>query len=431
MVDRASDAAIESRLNEFLAAERRRAEADFPQMLLPTPGRRRDAAPLGLAALAAVVFAAVLLVRPWGDRLPVTPGGEPLGADGIPLSIGGQPVLRGEAIDDRFAEGTAFLAGGYLVLHPTPCDLASPTHSPAPSAGCAEDWRLEDVAAGHSVRVTIADDGATFVRTSGAASVFRVQPVEDGALGAGVRGRVLLIEATVWRQPTKGRIPERASPPEGGEINLALVPDFVGVWGGPTGETIAGYVPKDLLLNPRSEPGGTPENPPQDVPMPVYGEDLTTLVGHMVAGVGFVPLGASPNPPGAFGSPSAAPSGDPWGPLAVTATNAGMDARNEGTLVLTEQCAFLERAGERELLVWPANQTSWSPATAEISFRRSDGQVVAMRHGQRIVIGGGGSSRAEDGLAGEEWASRIDWLVVPDPSCLVDVRFLVSDVLPE
>jgi hypothetical protein len=120
-----------------------------------------------------------------------------------------------------------------------------------------------------------------------------------------------------------------------------------------------------------------------------------------------------------------------WGPLAVTPTNAGMAARNEGTLVLTEQCTFLERAGERELLVWPANQTSWSPATAEISFRRSEGQVMTMRHGQRIVLGGGGSSRAEDGLDGEEWASRIDWLVAPDPGCLVDVRFLVSDVLPE
>jgi hypothetical protein len=430
MVDRASDTAIEARLNEFLSAERRRAEADYPHLLLRKPGSRRASPPLGLAVLAAVVVAAVVLVRPWGSLLPGTSGGDPIGSDGIPLSISGEPVLRGADIDERLAGGTSFLAGGYLVLHPAACDPASPT----PSAGCAEDWRLEDAAGEHSVGVATVGGGATFVRTSGAATVFRVRPVVDGVsggLGTENRRQALLIEETLWRQPTRGRIPEEATPPEGGETNMALVPDFVGVWGGPTGETIVGYVPKDLLFNPRSEPGGTLENPPEDVPMPVYGEDLTTLVGHMVAGQGFVPLGGSPAPSAAFGSPSVGPSADPWGPLAVTGTNAGMDARNEGTLVLTEQCAFLERVGERELLVWPANQTSWSPATAEISFRRSEGQVMTVRHGQRIVLGGGGSSRAEDGLAGEEWASRIDWLVAPDPSCLVDVRFLVSDVLPE
>jgi hypothetical protein len=120
-----------------------------------------------------------------------------------------------------------------------------------------------------------------------------------------------------------------------------------------------------------------------------------------------------------------------WGPLAVMPTNDGMEARNEGNLVLTDRCAFLERGGERALLVWPANQTSWSAATGEISFRRSNGVVMIMRDGQRIVLGGGGSSRAEDGLTAEQWADRINWVAAPDPGCVVDVRWLVSDVLPE
>lgn len=423
MVDRASDTAIEARLNEFLSAERRRAEADYPHLLLREPGSRRASAPLGLAVLAAVVVAAVVLVRPWGSLLPATSGGDPIGSDGIPLSIGGEAVLRGADIDERLAGDTSFLAGGYLVLQPAACGPASP----APSAGCAEDWRLEDAAGEHAVRVRTV--GATFVRTSGAATVFRVEPVVDDGIGA--EHQALLIEETVWRQPTKGRIPDEATPPEGGDTNMALVPDFVGVWGGPTGETIVGYVPKDLLFNPRSEAGGTLENPPQDVPMPVYGEDLTTLVGHMVAGVGFVPLGESPAPSAAVGSPSAGPSADPWGPLAVTPENAGMDARNEGILILTDRCAFLERGGERELLVWPANQTTWSPATAGIVFRRSSGEVMTMRDGERIVLGGGGWSRAEGGLAGADWAGQIEWVAEPDPGCLVDVRWLVSDVLAE
>lgn len=120
-----------------------------------------------------------------------------------------------------------------------------------------------------------------------------------------------------------------------------------------------------------------------------------------------------------------------WGPLAVMATNDGMEARNEGNLVLTDRCAFLERGGERALLVWPADQTNWSPATGEISFRRSTGEVMTMRDGEPIVLGGGGSSLAEDGLTGEQWADRLNWVAAPAPTCLVDVRWLVSDVMPE
>jgi hypothetical protein len=112
-------------------------------------------------------------------------------------------------------------------------------------------------------------------------------------------------------------------------------------------------------------------------------------------------------------------------------SNLGMDARTEGTLVLTQECAFVESHGERALLAWPASQTTWSPATAEVSFRRSNGQVITLRHGQRAVLGGGGSSRAEGGLSAQEWADRIDWVAEPDPGCVGDVRWLVSDVLPD
>lgn len=418
MVDRASDTAIEARLNEFLSAERGRAEADYPHLLLRTPGRGRTSAPLGLAVLAAVLVAAVVLVRPWAGLQPAAPGADPLGTDGIPLSIAGQPVLRGTTIDSHLADGTSLLAGGYLVLHPTACDSASPT----PSAGCAEDWRLEDAAGGHSLRVTTVAGGATFVRTSGAATVFHVRPVVDevrGGLGTENRRQALLIEATVWRQPTKGRIPEEATPPDGGEINMALVPDFVSVWGGPTGETIAGYVPKDLLLNPRSEVGGTPENPPQDVPMPVYGEDLTTLVGHMVAGVGFVPLGESPAPSAAFGSPSAGPSADPWGPLAVAEDDA-RDALDAGTgpgrLIIGPRCVTFqpEDAEQATTLIWRSGQTRWDPATAEIVFDDPTAGETRLSDRQRLSFGGAAVMPPD---APDQGAAQPTWLRPPEPSC--------------
>src|SRR5450759_2353177 len=82
---------------------------------------------------------------------------------------------------------------------------------------------------------------------------------------------VLVVDAVDWRQPTKGRIPEEAVPPQGGAMNEALVPDFVGVWGS-DGVTIAGYMPKRYVLDGAgTTAGGSPSNPPQDLPIPVYG----------------------------------------------------------------------------------------------------------------------------------------------------------------
>ena len=71
-------------------------------------------------------------------------------------------------------------------------------------------------------------------------------------------------------------------PPPGvdGEIDPSAVPDFVavaGVFG------IVGYVPKTVVLTPADD----------DVTA-VVGEDLRTVVGHLVPGKGFVPLGVDP-----------------------------------------------------------------------------------------------------------------------------------------
>jgi hypothetical protein len=299
MVDRSSDEAIESRLRAFLAAELRQAESDYPHMSTRKLEARRGTSLLGLSLVVVCLVAAVALARLWGEERAVS-GADPLGPDGLPLSIGGVSVLRGGDIETRVGLGndtSSFLAGGYLILHPTTC-ASIPA---APSGGCLEDWRLDDVKVGnaaHSVRVSTAGGGVTFVRTSGAPTVLQVKPIVEASSGNGTSaGDVsLLIEAVAWRQPTKGPIPENAAQSQGGAINEALVPDFVSVWGGPDGETIVGYSPKDLLLNPTTGAGGTPENPPQELPVPVYGEDLTTLVGNMVPGHGFVPLGASPLP---------------------------------------------------------------------------------------------------------------------------------------
>lgn len=119
------------------------------------------------------------------------------------------------------------------------------------------------------------------------------------------------------------------------------------------------------------------------------------------------------------------------GPLALFRSSVMMEARNEGILVVTDRCTFLERGDEREFLVWPADRTVWNPVTGTIEFRRLAGEVVIVRSGDRVVLGGGGSSRAEDGLTGPEWVSRLTWIVPPAPECLVDLRWEVSDVEPQ
>lgn len=80
--------------------------------------------------------------------------------------------------------------------------------------------------------------------------------------------------------PTKGPIPAAAHRPDG-TIDESLVPDYVSV-AGPSEGTV-GYVQKRFAL------GGSDQ-----AVVPVYGEDLRTVVGHLVAGRGFVPLGVDP-----------------------------------------------------------------------------------------------------------------------------------------
>lgn len=138
---------------------------------------------------------------------------------------------------------------------------------------------------------------------------------------------------------------------------------------------------------------------------------------------------AAPSEPTASTAPTASPDPATWGPLAVIATG-GQDARNEGTLVITEECTFFDVAGAgiRQLLVWPAERTQWNAADRSITFTNIGGGDVQIRDSDYLVLGGGGSSRAEGGEDGETWAASIDWVHPPAAECLTDERWTVSNV---
>lgn len=77
---------------------------------------------------------------------------------------------------------------------------------------------------------------------------------------------------------TKGTIPEAAWTERGPDPEM--VPDYISVLGN-DGE-VAGYIEKKLALSPPDD---------ESTIIPVYGEDLRTIVGNFYPNRGFVPLG--------------------------------------------------------------------------------------------------------------------------------------------
>lgn len=155
---------------------------------------------------------------------------------------------------------------------------------------------------------------------------------------------------------------------------------------------------------------------------------LRRAMGVLVATVGLV---GGCGGPGAA-TPSATPSAaSDTGPLALTTGNLGMEALSVGALEIIDRCTFtVGPDGERTMLAWPAPVTLWDAAAEVIVFRRLDGEERRVGDGDAVSLGGGGSSLAEDGLDAVDWVARYEWVVPPDPACVLDTRWLVSDVLP-
>jgi hypothetical protein len=82
---------------------------------------------------------------------------------------------------------------------------------------------------------------------------------------------------------TEGQLPVSAS----GVLDFRRTPDYVTVW---SHGRIVGFVPQaDLYATPgRRVPSAWTG------PLTVYGPNLRTIVGHLYSGIGFVPLGTSP-----------------------------------------------------------------------------------------------------------------------------------------
>ena len=111
--------------------------------------------------------------------------------------------------------------------------------------------------------------------------------------------------------PTKGTLPP---PGPNGQLDPSTAPDFLAVADRTAG--IAGYARKGDVLG------------PSDNPFPVYADDLRTLVGHMVPGVGFVPLGVDP-----ASLPTFSVSEAPAGTGSASSGKVALYVRNDGEAI--------------------------------------------------------------------------------------------------
>ncbi|HEV8053264.1 MAG TPA: hypothetical protein VGP30_00385, partial [Candidatus Limnocylindrales bacterium] len=117
-----------------------------------------------------------------------------------------------------------------------------------------------------------------------------------------------------------------------------------------------------------------------------------------------------------------------WGPLAIVPEPQGFgDALTSGTLQITDECVLLEAGDELELLVWPADRTTWLAADRVISFENTDGSKNQLRDGDAVSFGGGGDSTREGGTSAADWVEGIDWVSRPAASCPKDVTFWVGE----
>lgn len=78
--------------------------------------------------------------------------------------------------------------------------------------------------------------------------------------------------------------------------------------------------------------------------------------------------------------------------------------------------------------MWPADRTRWDPSSRSITVETIDGIRITFSDGDRVAVGGGGSSLAEGGQNSAEWASSINWVRRPSDSCLRDIRWFVTEV---
>lgn len=104
-----------------------------------------------------------------------------------------------------------------------------------------------------------------------------------------------------------------------------------------------------------------------------------------------------------------------------------MEARLQGTIRVTDQCTFVDSGDFTLLLVWPADRTTWDADDQRVTLASLDGETVTWSDGDRMIVGGGGSSASELGLSPEQHVARMEWVAAPDSRCPAEHVWIVGE----
>ena len=98
----------------------------------------------------------------------------------------------------------------------------------------------------------------------------------------------------------------------------------------------------------------------------------------------------------------------------------GMDGLEQGTLVVTATCVYVDSLGDRLILVvWPENPDLWSwDAAAREIIAHQGGQSGRFGHGDQIRLGGGHLPA--------EYLEDEEWLNPPRAECVTPSVFFAS-----
>jgi hypothetical protein len=228
---------------------------------VPLAARGRRRLPVLVAAVVAlVVIAAIGVALVLVDRDEATkPAGAPQSPPVSQLQIVALPTLSYQAAEFTTEPGVneiEFVSQGTHTLtfsDPALRDFQLNSYGGRPARGTVvlapgRDYEIGDVIPGH--------------RDAGEVAVIHVT---DGPSG-----------------PTRGPLPDPVPELPDRSMDLARLPDYI--------EWPPGYA-KQLDLSHAYRATGARVR----VPVPIYGEDLTTLIGHLRLDRGFVPLGVDPD----------------------------------------------------------------------------------------------------------------------------------------
>lgn len=144
--------------------------------------------------------------------------------------------------------------------------------------------------------------------------------------------------------------------------------------------------------------------------------------------------------PAPSASPVATPSERPtgtagqqaeFGPLAVAHLELGLEALEEGTIVVEQDCVYLAGRTQRWFLVWPEARVRWSAKEEAVAIANVKRPPYLARDGDAVVMSGGGDMVAEGGLPDVEWLASQNWVSAPHPSCDLKSRWFVNEVVPK